>query len=232
LSPSTFIKYYTKLGNAFQPDSNETTIVSSLILSFALNSTLMGSKTQDNFFFGTLSDLAMFYPFGQYSTNLTSWILNGGSLLIEMKNARDPNINQMCQVGLTNTANYTNIFNSYQNVFATQYVNLVNPSSSSKRKRRSNNYIFTCTDLTNIGAGGVSSLTSSQLSSISLQDFYSCQTLLGLAINSWSSSQLAALATLAKSVRQFIFMYFNYILIKSNHNNSIMVVLQILVIQI
>ena len=47
---------------------------------------------------------------------------------------------------------------------------------------------------------GVVGLTSSQLSSISLADFYSCQTLLGQSSNSWSSSQLAVLASLAKSV--------------------------------
>jgi len=113
-----------------------------------------------------------------------------------MKNARDPTLNQMCQVGLTDTSIYTNLFNSYGTVFATQYAYL--KKSASRRKRRST-YIFTCTDLTNMGAGVVS-LTSSQLSSISLGDFYSCQTLLGQSSNSWNSSQLATLVALAKSV--------------------------------
>lgn len=170
----------------------------------------MGKQSQDNFFFSNLSDLAMFYPFTTYATNISSWILNGGSLLNKMKNARDPSLNQMCQIGLTNTANYTNIFNSYTSVFASQYINLINPDNgSSKRKRRgiSSNYIFTCTDLTNMGSG-VTGLTSSQLSSISLADFYSCQTLLGLVSNSWTSSQLAALASLALSVRQSCFFFF------------------------
>jgi hypothetical protein len=114
-----------------------------------------------------------------------------------MQNARDPLINQMCQVGLTNTDSYSNLFNSYGSIFATQYAKL--KTNTRRRRRQSSNYIFTCTDLTNMGSGVVG-LTSSQLSSISLADFYSCQTLLGQSSNSWSSSQLAVLASLAKSV--------------------------------
>lgn len=108
---------------------------------------------------------------------------------------RDPSIssNQICQVGLSNTANYTVLLNSYGSTYLTQY-----QKSLGSRKKRSTT-VYTCTDLNNLGTG-IKSLSASQLSTISLSDFVSCQSLLGATSNSWSSSQLAVLASLAKSV--------------------------------
>ena len=115
-----------------------------------------------------------------------------------MSSVRDPtsSVNQICQIGLENTANYTNLINSFGSVFVIQYVKEV--TKSSLRKKRAT-YSYTCNDLNNMGSG-IKSLSSDDLSTISLSDFYSCQTLLGSSSNSWSSSQLNILANKAKLV--------------------------------
>ena len=40
--------------------------------SYAANSSLMATRTQDTFVFSTLSDLAMFYPFSVYANNIST----------------------------------------------------------------------------------------------------------------------------------------------------------------
>jgi len=62
--------------------------------------------------------------------------------------------------------------------------------------------------LTSLGSPAIGSLSASQLSTLSMADFYSCETLLGYAANSWSSSQLTALVSLTQSV------YYNLISLK------------------
>ncbi len=174
----------------------------------------MAGSTQNKLFFSVLNDLAMFYPFSSYANNLTlvkrifllstdfrvtnfhlKWTLNGGSLYNKMIATRDPTIssNQICQVGLDNTANYTLLINSFGSVYVSQYLKSLN------LRRRRQITTYTCTMLNNLGAG-IKSLSPSALSTISLSDFYSCQSLLGATSNSWSSSQLAVLAATAKSV--------------------------------
>ena len=124
----------------------------------------------------------------------------------KIQSARSPLIttNQLCQVGLTNTGTYTNLINSYGSIFVNQYITSVQSIStttlvSGRKKRQSSSYSFTCSDLTTMGSG-ISSLTAGQLLTISTSEFSLCQTLLGLASNSWSSSQLSALASTAISV--------------------------------
>jgi hypothetical protein len=74
ISPSTFVSYFSTLGNAFQPDSTQLPIVQQLIASYAANTTIMASSSQDTLLFSTLSDLAMFYPFSTYASNITTVI--------------------------------------------------------------------------------------------------------------------------------------------------------------
>ncbi len=117
--------------------------------------------------------------------------------------ARSPSVsaNQLCQIGMSSaaTSQYTTLINTYGSVFATQYVSSVQ-SAAGRRKRQSSSYTFTCSDLTTMGSG-ISSLTAAQLSTLTTSQFSSCQTLIGLASNSWSASQLSALATIAINVK-------------------------------
>ena len=131
------------------------------------------------------------------------WSTNGGSLMATIISARSPSVssNQLCQIGLSNavTLTYTSLINTYGSIFASQYIASVQSASSGKKKRQTTSYSFTCSDLTNLGSGIVI-LTAAQLSTISTSQFSSCQALLGLASNSWSSSQLAVLALTAINV--------------------------------
>ena len=72
ISPSTFVSYFSTLGNAFQPDSTQLPVVQTLIASYAANTTIMASTTQDTFVFSILSDLAIFYPFSIYASNIST----------------------------------------------------------------------------------------------------------------------------------------------------------------
>jgi hypothetical protein len=121
-----------------------------------------------------------------------------------IRSSRDPTQSsvQLCQVGLNNTASYTSLINSYGSVFVNQYI----ASLSSGRKRRAASVSLTCTQLNSL-SGSLNQLSTSQLASISLDEFISCQNLLGLASNSWSSSQLSTLAALAKSVCSACFFF-------------------------
>ena len=73
MDPSTFVNYYTTLGNVFQPDNTQITSVQTLISSYASNTSVVTS--QDTLAFSTLSDLALYYPFSTYSNSLTLVII-------------------------------------------------------------------------------------------------------------------------------------------------------------
>ena len=75
LSPSSFVSYFSTLGNAFQPDVNQTQVVQQLIASYASNQTLMANSSQSTLLFTILSDLAIFYPFSTYASNITTVFL-------------------------------------------------------------------------------------------------------------------------------------------------------------
>ena len=119
-----------------------------------------------------------------------------------MSTARSPSnsANQLCQAGLSNTATFTSLLSTYQSVFMTNYIFVSTNGSASSRKKRASSTTFTCDTLTSIGSPAISSLTAAQLSTLSTSDFYSCEALLGSSANAWSSSQLTALVSLAKSV--------------------------------
>lgn len=95
---------------------------------------------------------------------------------------------------MSSTNNFTDLLNIYGTTFVTQYVKSV---TGSGRKRAV--YSFTCNDLVNMGAG-IKSLLPNELATISLDDFYLCQTLLGQSSNQWSLYQLQVLASKALSV--------------------------------
>ena len=116
-----------------------------------------------------------------------------------IRSNRDPTQSsiQICQAGLNNTASFTNLINSYGSVFVNQYI--ASLTSTSSRKRRAATTALTCTQLNSL-SGSLNQLSTSLLEALSLTDFVSCQNLLGLDSNSWSSSQLNTLAVLAKSV--------------------------------
>ena len=136
------------------------------------------------------------------------WTTSGSTLLSTISVARSPSVaaNQLCQAGLTTTSTFTSLISSYQSVFLSNYISVLTNGTSSSRRKRSTSTTFTCTTLTNLGSPAIGSLTASQLFTLSLSDFYSCETLLGQSANSWSSSQLTALVSLAKSVK-FSFFY-------------------------
>ena len=109
--------------------------------------------------------------------------------------ARSPSVssNQLCQFGLTNTATFTSLINNYAVLYANNYIAL---SSSARRRKRA--VALTCSTLSNIGSPAIGSISADQLAT--LTDFSSCITLLGNSANSWSSSQLTSLISLAKQV--------------------------------
>ncbi|XP_022314636.2 uncharacterized protein LOC111119099 [Crassostrea virginica] len=67
---------------------------------------------------------------------------------------------------------------------------------ASGRRRRSTASLK-CTDLTSIGASGLSALTTTQISNIQDQDFLDCAELLG-SVTDWSDAQKEALVAVAK----------------------------------
>jgi len=70
IGASTFVSFYSTLGNAFQPTATQITMSTNYIKAYLNNATLMASTTTDTFAFSTLGDLAMFYPWlvSNYST--------------------------------------------------------------------------------------------------------------------------------------------------------------------
>lgn len=87
--------------------------------------------------------------------------------------------------------NLNKLINSYQKISINQ--TLKQMFSASKRITNS----LKCSDIVDLG-NQLSSVSDTYLLSIDPNEFYNCQTLLGSTI--WSSSQLNALASIAKSV--------------------------------
>jgi len=54
LDPSTFVNYFTMLGNVYQPSVSQVTIAQSLVAAYAANTTVMASSSQDTLAFSTL----------------------------------------------------------------------------------------------------------------------------------------------------------------------------------
>jgi len=194
LSPSVFITKYSLLGVIFQPNVDKQAVVTSLITSYASNTTL--TPSQNKLLFTTLNDLALFYPFtnSTFSANLTGWANSGGSTLNQLL-LRDPtnSNNDLCQLGLNSTdqAALTSLITSFSTSLATQLF-----GTSSRRKRATTvTANYTCSKLKQMGKG-VIALSTSQLAQIKQSEFVSCITSLG-TITKWSTSQLSTLATLA-----------------------------------
>lgn len=74
IDPTTFVNYFSTLGDAFQPDDSQITTAKSLIAAYAGNATVMASTLQETLAFSTLSDLALFYPFSTYGNNISTVI--------------------------------------------------------------------------------------------------------------------------------------------------------------
>lgn len=106
-----------------------------------------------------------------------------------MQSARLPSSNTLCQVGLTNTGSFSTLLDNYGSSFVENYLAV----STSKRLNN-----IACSTLTSIGSPAVGSVSAEQLSK--LTDFSNCVSLLGASANSWSSSQLTQLVSLAYAV--------------------------------
>lgn len=102
--------------------------------------------------------------------------------------------NNLCQTGLNSTdiTTYASLFDAYISEFKKNFF-----GSTNKRRRRTVT-VLTCDSLRQMSAL-VSSLTVSQIGSISSSEFALCQTYLG-TFKTWSSSQLTALADQFKKV--------------------------------
>jgi len=69
MSPSDFLSYFTNLGMALQPDSEETANIVEKLTSLKSE-----QKSQEDFVFSTLKDLAIFYPsFASLNSVLTKF---------------------------------------------------------------------------------------------------------------------------------------------------------------
>jgi hypothetical protein len=113
-------------------------------------------------------------------------------LINRIKLARDPTDSaiQICRIGLTNNNSTANLISTIGNYFVTA-------SLANNKKKRSTS-VLTCTILNSL-SGALNSLSATQLLTLTSQEFISCQILLGSSSNSWSSNQLNALATVAKT---------------------------------
>lgn len=122
-----------------------------------------------------------------------------------IKSARDPSSStiKLCQIGLANSDSVSNLITSYGSVFVNKYIASLT-SLTGQRKRAVT--ALTCSQLNDL-AGSLNQLSTEQLAAISLTNFYSCQTLLGLATNSWSTAQLTTLAASAKSVCSLFYIF-------------------------
>ena len=114
-----------------------------------------------------------------------------------MQSARQPSLNTLCQVGLTNTASFTTLLNNYGSTFVKNFLSV---NTTSKRNTPS---LITCELLTSIGSPAIRSVTATQLATITTADFPNCVTLLGASANEWSSAQLALLVAVANTVEIF-----------------------------
>ncbi len=96
IDPFTFVSYFSTLGNAYQPSQSQITIVQSLIGSYASNTTLMRSSTQETLAFSTLNDLALFYPFSTYAKNISTVCL---IILVQIKKNNNSKIDFIFKSG-------------------------------------------------------------------------------------------------------------------------------------
>ena len=85
IGASVFVSYYSTLGNAFQPTVSQQAMATAYITQYLTNSTLMGSSTRDTFAFTTLEDLAIFYPFSTYASNMTTVIFFFLLIILHLK---------------------------------------------------------------------------------------------------------------------------------------------------
>ena len=58
LNPSDFLNYYSNTGKTFQPDTNDTNVISGLISNLAA-----AQSSKETFVFSDLNDLAIFYSY-------------------------------------------------------------------------------------------------------------------------------------------------------------------------
>ena len=72
IDPSTFVTYFSTLGNVYQPSASQQAIAKSLVASYAANASIMASTSQETLLFTTLGSLAIFYPFSTYANNISS----------------------------------------------------------------------------------------------------------------------------------------------------------------
>ena len=75
IDPSTFVTYFSTLGNVYQPRASQQTIAQSLVASYAANTSVMASTTQATLAFSTLGSLAVYYPFSTYANNISTVII-------------------------------------------------------------------------------------------------------------------------------------------------------------
>ncbi len=75
INPSTFVSYFSTLGNVYQPKASQQTIAQSLISSYVSNSSVMASTSQATVAFSTLGSLALYYPFSTYSNSISTVII-------------------------------------------------------------------------------------------------------------------------------------------------------------
>ena len=75
MDPSTFVSYYSTLGNVFQPDDSQITAAKAQILAYVTNSTITGSSSLDTIVFSKLSDLSLYFPFSTLASSLTTVII-------------------------------------------------------------------------------------------------------------------------------------------------------------
>ena len=121
----------------------------------------------------------------------------------------DPNnpSNDLCQLGLnvSETSAFKSLLNTFLATYAASFTQPVRKMlHSNNRKLATVAIVITCNVLNKMGLGMVA-LNVSQLQSISSSEFYACRAVLGSSSNSWSGSQLTALASITKSVFKYIF---------------------------
>ena len=75
IEPSTFVTYFSTLGNVYQPSASQQAIAKSLVAAYAANASIMASTTQATLAFSTLGSLALYYPFSTYASNISTVII-------------------------------------------------------------------------------------------------------------------------------------------------------------
>ena len=75
MDPSTFVTYFSTLGNVYQPSASQQAIVQSKVAAYAANASIMASTTQATLAFSTLGSLALYYPFSTYADSISTVIM-------------------------------------------------------------------------------------------------------------------------------------------------------------